>query len=91
MQASPAALIHLNKPLAALERYRSTLYAIESQSIGTLRLKMMCQLAEMLLRGLPSNVYKQPNELPYKESAWKPKVYTSINQVKKFINKCGII
>lgn len=81
MQAAPLVLIHSNRPLGALERYRSTLSAVESQSVSPLRLKMMCQLAETLLRGLPNELYKQPAEQPYRESAWKPKIYTAINQV----------
>lgn len=84
MQAAPLVLIHSNRSQTALERYRSTLCAVESQSISHLRLRMMCQLAEMLLRGLPNDVYKQPIEAPYKESAWKPKIYTAINQVKHY-------
>lgn len=80
MQATPPLLIHANKPSVALERLRSTLCSVESQSVSPLRLKLMCQLAEMLLRGVATDVYKPPVEAPYKESAWKPKIYTSINQ-----------
>ncbi|XP_018326101.1 tetratricopeptide repeat protein 7B [Agrilus planipennis] len=77
---APTHLVKQNKPVLALERFRSTLSAVESQSVHTVRLKLMCQMAELLLQGMIDKGYKPPLERPQKESPWKPKQYNNLNQ-----------
>lgn len=67
---------------AALGRYRSTLCAIEAQSINAIRLKFMCQMAELLIQGLAGEEYQPPINSTVKNSIWKPKQYASLNQVQ---------
>lgn len=81
MQAAPALLLHMGKPVDALERYRSILCAIESQGISHVRLKLMCHLAELLLHGSAGDNYKAPIEIAPQSSPWKPKQYAALNQV----------
>ncbi|CAH1168197.1 unnamed protein product [Phyllotreta striolata] len=80
IQLAPALLLQQNKPELALERYRSSLCAIEAHGVNNIRLKLMCQMAELLLRGLLGESYKAPIHSAHKASAWKPKYYTSLNQ-----------
>lgn len=84
LQAAPTALMQQNKPDKALERYRNSLCALESQGVHNIRLKFMTQLAELLLQGLVGEKYQPPLNVT-KGSFWKPKNYSSINQ---FIPKC---
>ncbi|KAF5270386.1 hypothetical protein FQR65_LT05574 [Abscondita terminalis] len=76
---APTLLLRQGKSLDALERYRCILSAVESQGIHVIRLKFLCQLAQLLLRGTLCNNYKPPN-LNTKESHWRPKLYSSLNQ-----------
>lgn len=70
------------KFVAALQRYRNTLCAVEAQSISAIRLKFMCQMAELLIQGLAGEEYQPPINSTVKNSIWKPKQYASLNQVK---------
>ncbi|KAK5650974.1 hypothetical protein RI129_002003 [Pyrocoelia pectoralis] len=79
LHEAPSMLLRQGKPIAALERYRVILSSVESQAVHTIRLKCLCQLAELILRGTVSNEYKPPT-LMTKDSAWKPKQYSSLNQ-----------
>lgn len=84
LQEAPALLLQQNKPDEALERYRASLCAVEAQGVGTMRLKLMCQMAELVLQGLVGDKYKPPsNSLP-KTTVWKPRYYTSLNQVNTY-------
>ncbi|KAJ8952634.1 hypothetical protein NQ318_020949 [Aromia moschata] len=80
LQTSPAIFLQHNKPEKALERYRNSLCAIESQGLHSIRLKFMCQMAELLLQGLVGEKYKPPLNSTPKSSVWKPKYYASLNQ-----------
>lgn len=66
---------------AALERYRNTLCAVEAHNISAIRLKFMCQMAELLIQGLTGEDYQPPINSTVKNSIWKPKQYASLNQV----------
>lgn len=86
LQEAPALLLQQGKPDEALERYRASLCAVEAQGVGTMRLKLMCQMAELVLQGLVGDKYKAPpNSLP-KTAVWKPRYYSSLNQVGIFIH-----
>ncbi|KAJ8934346.1 hypothetical protein NQ314_013387 [Rhamnusium bicolor] len=80
LQAAPIILLQQGKPEKSLERYRSSLCAIESQGVHSIRLKFMCQMAELLLQGLVGEKYKPPLNSTPKNSVWKPKYYASLNQ-----------
>ncbi|KAG5883176.1 hypothetical protein JTB14_018193 [Gonioctena quinquepunctata] len=80
LQAAPCILLQYGKPVLALERYRNSLCATESQGLNSIRLKFMCQMAELLLQGLVGENYKAPLNTALKTSSWKPKYYTSLNQ-----------
>lgn len=80
LQAAPIILLQDGKISAAIERYRNTLSAIESQGILSIRLKFMCQMAELLLQGLAGDKYVPPIHTIPKSSVWKPKYYASLNQ-----------
>lgn len=80
MQEAPALLIQQNRQQMALDRYRYTLSAVESQGIHNVRLRFLCQLAELILQEIPPDNYKPPGSL-LRESPWKPKQYTALNQV----------
>ncbi|XP_057668469.1 tetratricopeptide repeat protein 7B [Diorhabda carinulata] len=80
IQLTPVFLLQKNKPELALERYRNTLCAIEAHGVNNIRLKFMCQMAELILQGMLGEKYKAPlNSVP-KNSIWKPKYYASLNQ-----------
>lgn len=86
LQEGPMLLLQQNKPDEALEQYRAALCAVETQGANAIRLKFMCQMAQLILQGLVGDKYKPPsNSLP-KASIWKPKYYASLNQV---IEKLG--
>ncbi|XP_030746939.1 tetratricopeptide repeat protein 7B-like [Sitophilus oryzae] len=85
LQAAPIALLHQGKPDLALERYRNSLYAVESHGVHNIRLKFMTQMAELLLQGLVGQKYQAPLNANPKASVWKPKYYSSLNQ---FIPRC---
>lgn len=80
-QAAPIIFLQQGKPEMSLERYRNSLCAIESQGVHNIRLKFMCQMAELLLQGLVGEKYKPPLNATPKNSLWKPKYYASLNQV----------
>lgn len=80
LQTAPIILLQEGKISAAVERYRNTLSAIESQGILTVRLKFMCQMAELLLQELAGEKYIPPLHSIPKSSLWKPKYYASLNQ-----------
>ncbi|CAH0553551.1 unnamed protein product [Brassicogethes aeneus] len=80
LQEAPVVLLHQGKADGALERYRSSLCAVESQGVNSIRLKFMCQMAELLLQGLVGEKYRPPLNTIAKTSIWKPKHYTSLNQ-----------
>ncbi|XP_028144686.1 tetratricopeptide repeat protein 7B [Diabrotica virgifera virgifera] len=77
---TPIFLIQQHKPELALERYRNSLCAVEAHGVNNIRLKFMCQMAELLLQGLVGEKYKPPSSSPPKSSIWKPKFYASLNQ-----------
>nr|XP_022901602.1 tetratricopeptide repeat protein 7B isoform X1 [Onthophagus taurus]XP_022901603.1 tetratricopeptide repeat protein 7B isoform X2 [Onthophagus taurus] len=79
LQESPVILLRKNTPLDAIERYRSSLMAVESQGVHTARLKLLCHLAELFLQGFNDLDYKQPGAFN-RDSAWKPKQYSNLNQ-----------
>uniref|UniRef100_A0A1Y1K9A2 Tetratricopeptide repeat protein 7 N-terminal domain-containing protein n=1 Tax=Photinus pyralis TaxID=7054 RepID=A0A1Y1K9A2_PHOPY len=79
LHEAPLMLLRQGKPFAALERYRIILSAVEAQTVHTIRLKFLCQLAELILRGTVCDDYKPPT-MTMKDSAWKPKQYSSLNQ-----------
>lgn len=81
LQEAPALLLRRGKAAEALERYRATLCAIEAQGVNAIRLKFMCQMAELLLQGLACEEYTPPIESTPKMSIWKPKQYALLNQV----------
>jgi hypothetical protein len=83
LQEGPALLLHRGKPDEALERYRASLSAVETQGANAIRLKFMCQVAELILQGLVGEKYKAPASSPPKITNWKPKYYASLNQVNK--------
>lgn len=66
---------------------RNTLCAIESLGVHNIRLKFMTQIAELLLQGLVGDKYQLPSTVAGKPSYWKPKCYSSLNQVGKNILK----
>ncbi|XP_074033304.1 tetratricopeptide repeat domain 7 isoform X2 [Leptinotarsa decemlineata] len=80
LQAAPFTFLQNGKAFLALERYRNSLCAVESQGLNSIRLKFMCQMAELLLQGLVGEDYKPPLNTALKTSSWKPKYYTSLNQ-----------
>ncbi|XP_060524165.1 tetratricopeptide repeat protein 7B [Cylas formicarius] len=80
LTAAPVVLLRQSKPAQALERYRASLCAVESQAGQSFRLKFMCQTAELLLQGLVGEKYEPPLNYTPKVSCWKPKYYTSLNQ-----------
>lgn len=80
LQIAPIILLQESKINAAIERYRNTLSAIEAQGILNIRLKCMCQMAELLLQGLAGEKYIPPLLTTPKSSLWKPKYYASLNQ-----------
>lgn len=77
---APALFLQQNKPVQALERYRMSLCAIEAPGLTSVRLKFMCQLAEVLLQGLLGENYISPLMMPQKSSIWKPKHYATLSQ-----------
>lgn len=80
IQEAPALLLAQGKPGEALERYRSCLIIVEPQGLSNLRLKLFCQMAEMLLQGTAYEEYKPPVEnVSTKDSKLKPKVYKGLN------------
>lgn len=80
MQEAPVLFLHQEKPEDALECYRALLCAVETHGTHGIRLKFMCQMAELMLQGLLGDKYNPPlNSLP-KPAIWKPKYYTSLNQ-----------
>lgn len=81
LQEAPALLLRRGKAAEALERYRATLCAIEAPGMNAIRLKFMCQMAELLLQGLACEEYSPPIDAAPKVSIWKPKQYTLLNQV----------
>lgn len=82
LQEAPTLLLQQHKVERALDRYRASLCAIESSGVNNIRLKFMCQLAELFLQGgLVNDKYKGPLTSAPKNSLWKPKQYTSLNQV----------
>lgn len=85
MQEAPALLLQQGKQEQALEKYRYSLAAVESPGVNSVRLKLLCQMAELLLQGFPDENYKQPNMIA-RDSAWKPKLYTGLNQVIQTIH-----
>ncbi|XP_044761836.1 tetratricopeptide repeat protein 7B [Coccinella septempunctata] len=80
MQNAPMLLLQQGKLEQALERYRTTLCAVECSGITGVRLKFMCQLAELLLQGQLGENYVSPLMMPQKSSLWKPKHYASLSQ-----------
>lgn len=80
LQIAPILLLQEGKINTAIERYRNTLSAIESQGTLNIRLKFMCQMAELLLQRLAGEKYIPPLHTTPKSSLWKPKYYTSLNQ-----------
>lgn len=80
MQEAPCVFIQQGKFDLAIERYRGTLCAIEASNLNPVRLKFMCQMAEVLLQGAGGK-YKPPLTTLPKSSLWKPKYYASLNQV----------
>lgn len=81
LQEAPALLLRRSKAAEALERYRATLCAVEAQGVNAIRLKFMCQTAELLLQGLACEDYTPPIDSTPKMSIWKPKQYALLNQV----------
>lgn len=79
LHEAPLMLLRQGKPFTALERYRVILSAVETQTVHTIRLKFLCHLAELILRGTVCSDYKPPT-LMTKDSVWKPKQYSSLNQ-----------
>ncbi|KRT86886.1 Anaphase-promoting complex subunit 3 protein, partial [Oryctes borbonicus] len=79
LQEAPAILLQQGKHEAALDRYRYSLAATESPGVNSVRLKLLCQMAELLLQGFPDENYKVPN-ITSRDSAWKPKLYSGLNQ-----------
>lgn len=82
LQEAPALLLRRGKAAEALERYRGTLCAVETQGANAIRLKLMCQMAELLLQGLSREEYVAPLNTTPKASIWKPKQYALLNQVR---------
>ncbi|CAH1173832.1 unnamed protein product [Phaedon cochleariae] len=80
IQLAPIIFLQNDKAEAALERYRNSLCAIESHGVQNIRLKFLCQMAELLLQGLVGEKYKPPLNSTMKSSVWKPKYYASLNQ-----------
>ncbi|XP_065170657.1 tetratricopeptide repeat protein 7B [Atheta coriaria] len=78
---APTTLISQGKYKEAMERYRQSLGAIESQGCGNVRLKMLCQFAEFLMHGQPTQgqEYESPTN-GQTTNAWKPKFYNGMNQ-----------
>lgn len=81
LEEAPALLIGQGKAVAALQRFRANLCAVESHGVNAVRLKFMCQMAELLLQGVAGDEYKPPSSTPTKGSIWKPSQYASLNQV----------
>lgn len=89
IQEAPIVLLQQGKAAEALERYRTSLCAIEPQGVNNIRLKFMCQMAELLLQGMVGEKYKSPPlNTTSKNTVWKPKHYNSLNQVDEL--KCYI-
>ncbi|XP_045460527.1 tetratricopeptide repeat protein 7B [Harmonia axyridis] len=80
MQNAPLILLQQGKSEQALERYRNTLCAVECAGVTGIRLKFMCQLAELLLQGQLGENYVSPLMMPQKTSLWKPKHYAALSQ-----------
>lgn len=80
MLSAPLLLLQQGKFEQALERYRNTLCAVECTGITVVRLKFMCQLAELLLQGQLGENYVSPLMMPQKTSLWKPKHYAALSQ-----------
>ncbi|KAK9871323.1 hypothetical protein WA026_011590 [Henosepilachna vigintioctopunctata] len=80
IQNAPMLLLQQGKIEQALERYRNTLCATECPGITGIRLKFMCQLAELLLQGQLGVNYVSPLMMPQKSSLWKPKHYAALSQ-----------
>lgn len=86
LQRAPIVLIKAGKLLDAIQRYRSMLNAIETNSTQILRLTLARQLAEVLLRGVSGTIYTPPsNTTPIKSvnsprRLWTPKKYAGRNQ-----------
>ncbi|KAJ8973295.1 hypothetical protein NQ317_008171 [Molorchus minor] len=80
LQTAPVVYLQHDKPEKALERYRNSLCAVESHGVHSIRLKFMCQMAELLLQGLVGGKYKAPLNSSPKNSVWKPRYYASLNQ-----------
>lgn len=80
MQQAPAILLQQGKHEMALDRYRYSITAVESPGVNSIRLKLLCQTAELLLQGYPDENYKVPSVVA-RDSAWKPKLYSGLNQV----------
>ncbi|KAL3279766.1 hypothetical protein HHI36_017274 [Cryptolaemus montrouzieri] len=80
IQHAPMILLQQGKAGQALERYRNTLCATECAGITGIRLKFMCQLAELLLQGQVGENYVSPLMMPQKSSLWKPKHYAALSQ-----------
>lgn len=57
--------------------------AMDTHGTHNIRLKFMCQMAELILQGLAGEKYKPPSNSTPKSSVWKPKYYASLNQVSR--------
>ncbi|XP_044258625.1 tetratricopeptide repeat protein 7B isoform X2 [Tribolium madens] len=80
IQEGPTLSLHLGKPQEALERYRAFLCAVETHGGHAIRLKFMCQMAELILQVLVGDKYAPPLSSLPKPAIWKPKYYASLNQ-----------
>lgn len=89
LQEAPALSLHQSRPQLALSRYRCSLGAVEVPAVNGVRLKLLCQMAELLLQGSlqqdsggqGNGVWLQPQHGGAPSGGpWKPRQYAGLNQ-----------